>query len=157
MAVTEQWEKFRREKMPTYFAVARHQDAKNSWPRWQRFLHWALVSWRCPCCMAERSDGYWLPEDHTLRLTALEMGQLLMLIYLSPPGMKVNKPGPSGEPVATFMRSRLLEKIQNAIEERHAANENETTFTVTGHSGTQTFTENKEPEATPEPERKAPG
>jgi hypothetical protein len=104
----------------------------------------------------DQGDGYWLPEDHTLRLTALEMGQLLMLVYLSPSGMKMNKPGPNGEPVQTTMRQRLLEKIQNAIEERYAANEKKDAFTITGRGGTQTF-EKKESGITPEPERTLPG
>ncbi len=85
------------------------------------------------------AGGYWLPEDHTLHLTALEMGQLLMLVYLSPSTMKVNKPGPNGEPIPTTMRARLLEKIQDAIEERYAANEK------------------KKSEAAPQSERALPG
>lgn len=35
-------------------AVAQHEDQKRSWRPWQRFLHWLVASWRCPCCLAQR-------------------------------------------------------------------------------------------------------
>lgn len=50
----ESWERFKRDVFPKALAIACHQDLKNSWPVWKRFLHWALVSWRCPCCIEER-------------------------------------------------------------------------------------------------------
>lgn len=35
-------------------AVAQHEDQKASWPWYSRFKHWLFVSWRCPCCKANR-------------------------------------------------------------------------------------------------------
>jgi len=47
-------------KMPEWFprvlAMARHEDQKRAAPWWWRFLHWSLVSWRCPCCKEARKD-----------------------------------------------------------------------------------------------------
>lgn len=34
--------------------VARHMDRKASWWWLTRLGHWALVSWRCPCCKEQR-------------------------------------------------------------------------------------------------------
>lgn len=49
-------------KMPDWFpkalAVARHEDEKQRWHPFARFLHQVLVSWRCPCCIeARRNDA----------------------------------------------------------------------------------------------------
>jgi hypothetical protein len=35
-------------------AIAQHEDTKRSWSRYARLGHWLLVSWRCPCCKANR-------------------------------------------------------------------------------------------------------
>jgi hypothetical protein len=56
------------EWLPTGLAVAMHQDQKRAWPWWKRFGHWAVVSWRCPCCMEERRRRrYWQQERNKQR------------------------------------------------------------------------------------------
>lgn len=38
------------EMFSSYLAAAAHQDRIHSWPKWQQWAHWLLVSWRCPAC-----------------------------------------------------------------------------------------------------------
>ena len=40
----------------TAMAVAQHEDRKRTWPWYGRFYHWALRSWRCPCCKEARKS-----------------------------------------------------------------------------------------------------
>lgn len=41
---------------PTLFAVAEHQDRKQSWPWYGRLQHYLFVSFRCPCCIEANED-----------------------------------------------------------------------------------------------------
>lgn len=40
--------------MANAIAVAQHMDKKRSWPWYRKLFHFLFVSWRCPCCKAER-------------------------------------------------------------------------------------------------------
>lgn len=47
-------------------AIAQHQDRINSWPAWKRWLHRALISRQCPCCVAWKEQQ----SDNTKRSDA---------------------------------------------------------------------------------------
>ncbi|HEV1992465.1 MAG TPA: hypothetical protein VGR34_06340 [Candidatus Dormibacteraeota bacterium] len=59
--------------------------------------------------------GYWLPENYSLKLNAFEVGWLLALVHTDREDLLINRPGLRGEPVATTMRAKLLEKLQASI------------------------------------------
>lgn len=41
-------------------AIAKHQDAIASWPRWARLAHRLFIARRCPCCIAAKA----MEQDH---------------------------------------------------------------------------------------------
>lgn len=62
-------------------------------------------------------EGYWLPEDYVLRLTALELGCLVAVLYAAKDqgigSALINKRGPNGEKVPIEMIDRLIEKVRD--------------------------------------------
>jgi len=65
--------------------------------------------------LARMDAGYWLPEEYTLNLNALEVGWLLALVYVDREDCAIAKRGPRGKPIATTVRACLQEKIQAAM------------------------------------------
>lgn len=65
-------------------------------------------------------SGYWLPEDHVLKLTALELGGLIVILHQAREAgfgkAFINRPGPDGEKVRVTMIERLQEKAQGAVQ-----------------------------------------
>jgi hypothetical protein len=60
---------------------------------------------------------FWLPEDYSLRLTALELGALAAILFSchkrGEATFPINKRGPEGEKIETTMIDRLLEKVSD--------------------------------------------
>lgn len=60
-------------------------------------------------------QGYWLPEDYELQLTAFELGGLLSALLVAKSHgvgcVTINKPGPKGEKIEITLIDRLIEKV----------------------------------------------
>jgi hypothetical protein len=67
----------------------------------------------------EFEQGFWLPENYALKLTALEAGALAAILCEArnkgTAAFPINKPGPNGEKIPTTMIYRLIEKLEDVV------------------------------------------
>lgn len=64
-------------------------------------------------------NGYWLPENVALHLSSLEAGYLMAILMENQAKGEnttvVNKPGPYGTKIQIHMIDRLVEKLNEAV------------------------------------------